>query len=213
MNDRFDVIFEGKIDNDVTRNEVKRNFQTTLKASEKQIERLFSGKPAFLKRNISKKQANAICAKIRNIGAIAHISPSITDDRFSTNDPNSRVNQKNNIQLPSKYSLVEKEQLAQVSPPTIRLQNQESLTQTTHIGTNTNDSQPETPRYQVSNKKTKSISMQDVLNARTCTLALGLALLFNFFPGEDGDIKRGAIIGLLFIFTGGYKILKQRGSL
>lgn len=73
--DRYNLVFEGLIRDDVTLEEVKNNLKLLSKKDDTYIERLFSGKKAILKRNADYKAVFELQSMFENTGALSSIEP------------------------------------------------------------------------------------------------------------------------------------------
>jgi hypothetical protein len=70
-----DVLFYGVVQPDRDVGEVKRTLSQALKADEDRIERLFSGKKRFIKRNATQQEAERIQQLFHQAGAVIRIQP------------------------------------------------------------------------------------------------------------------------------------------
>ncbi len=76
-NERYRVIYSGQVLPDFTPEVVKQNIQQLFKLDDILLEKLFSGKPIVLKKNIDSTTANRYREVLANSGAEVHIDPPI----------------------------------------------------------------------------------------------------------------------------------------
>lgn len=74
--EQFDLVFQGKILEGFDLQQVKRDLATALKASEDNIEKIFSGSLIRLKKNLHRDQAERFQQHLARIGARADLIPS-----------------------------------------------------------------------------------------------------------------------------------------
>jgi hypothetical protein len=75
MTNRFRVLCKGRIAEGFEREQVIEAAIRRLKAPRAQIERLFSGKPSVLKKDLSKEQGERYVQELARIGLIVHLRP------------------------------------------------------------------------------------------------------------------------------------------
>lgn len=82
MDKKYNIVFRGKLIPGWGADEVKKNFSRLMKKSEDKIDRLFSGKPFNLKKNVGMETAQKFRAGLEKIGAICEIHevPGDSDD-------------------------------------------------------------------------------------------------------------------------------------
>jgi hypothetical protein len=75
MSSQFRIVFSGKILEGFEYPEVKRSAERKLQAGSEQVERLFSGKRATIKKGLAEAQANRYYAALRRIGMDVSVQP------------------------------------------------------------------------------------------------------------------------------------------
>ncbi len=75
MSSQFRIVFSGKILEGFDYPEVKRSAERKLQAGSEQVERLFSGKRATIKKGLAEAQANRYYAALRRIGMDVSVQP------------------------------------------------------------------------------------------------------------------------------------------
>jgi uncharacterized protein YbjQ (UPF0145 family) len=71
----FNVVFRGEVAPGRDMGSVKEAMSKRLKLDPKKMERLFSGKPAFLKKGVDLRKAQKVKKAMESLGAICHIQP------------------------------------------------------------------------------------------------------------------------------------------
>lgn len=72
---RYKVIFRGKVTADRTVTEVKQALASLMQARVYQIEKLFSGQPVVIKKQVSSEVAAKYVAAFREAGAVVEVKP------------------------------------------------------------------------------------------------------------------------------------------
>ncbi len=85
--ERFDIYFNGKLLPDYSRVEVREALRRVFRASSRQVDRLFKGRPVRIKHGVDAATADRYRARLRSIGVIIDIQPSspaedVADQRF-----------------------------------------------------------------------------------------------------------------------------------
>ncbi|GAB4057840.1 hypothetical protein [Uliginosibacterium sediminicola] len=75
MSSQFRIVFSGKVLEGFDYPEVKRSAERKLQAGSEQVERLFSGKRATIKKGLAEAQANRYYAALRRIGMDVSVQP------------------------------------------------------------------------------------------------------------------------------------------
>lgn len=70
---RYSVIFRGDLQPGFTVADVKANFGRLFKAGPEAIEKLFSGRPLAIKKNLNRDQAEQLKAKLAQVGALSTV--------------------------------------------------------------------------------------------------------------------------------------------
>lgn len=73
MSELFSVVMTGKIADGKDRDEVKASVARLFKLNSAQLEKMFSGKPVAVRRDIDRLQADKICAALLQAGAEAKV--------------------------------------------------------------------------------------------------------------------------------------------
>lgn len=73
MSELFSVVMTGKIADGRNRDEVKASVAKLFKLNSAQLEKMFSGKPVAVRRDIDRLQADKICAALLQAGAEAKV--------------------------------------------------------------------------------------------------------------------------------------------
>lgn len=81
--DSYRVVFEGTISNEFDLDTTKKRFARSFKLSEKNTERLFSGKEHILKTGVSEAEAMKFAVGLANIGCECFIELIPLDDDIS----------------------------------------------------------------------------------------------------------------------------------
>ncbi len=76
--DRFDIIFAGELIEGPESAAARARVQRMFKASDAQLERLFSGKPVVIKKGVDLEAAAKYRLTFRQVGALVRIHPSAT---------------------------------------------------------------------------------------------------------------------------------------
>jgi hypothetical protein len=71
----FNLIFRGEVANQYNANDVRKKLSVIFKISDEKVDRLFSGSPFVIKKNITKADALLLQQKLFAIGAVTYIEP------------------------------------------------------------------------------------------------------------------------------------------
>jgi hypothetical protein len=77
---RYNMTFEGKIREDTSLEEVKKNLELLFKKDKSSTEKLFSGRKVILKRNADYQTVRELQSIFENTGALCSVEPSIDSD-------------------------------------------------------------------------------------------------------------------------------------
>ncbi len=85
----FDIIFSGKLLRGQDPEQAREGVRRLFKASDAQLQRLFSGKPASIKKAVDMETAARYRAAFKNLGALVDIRPSAAPSTVTASSPSS----------------------------------------------------------------------------------------------------------------------------
>ncbi len=77
--DSYQIIFSGDIIEGRERSDVKRKLQSILKLDGKGIERLFTGKPVVIRKNVPRETAEKFAGAFEKAGAVCRTEPPLAE--------------------------------------------------------------------------------------------------------------------------------------
>lgn len=76
MAETYSVVMTGKLAEGMAQEQVRANVGKLFKLGEEQLDKLFSGKPVAVRRNLDEQKAEKLCAALTKAGAIARVKSS-----------------------------------------------------------------------------------------------------------------------------------------
>lgn len=117
---RFDIIFDGSISEDCSVDEVKKNLQRLFKLDPATVEKLFSGSPVAIKKNLDRKEAQQYQSALTKAGAKIQLvlnresdpsapltNQSVNTDSKTTESKTTETRHQNPTSAPSKAETID----------------------------------------------------------------------------------------------------------
>ncbi len=188
MSETYDVYFKGEIDDRHSLQQVRENFKKQMGLPDPQLDRLFSGKPVRLKKQIEESAARAWQKKLSQLGAVCEIRPVAAPENPGSKTP--------------PLSVAEKDP-PQPSATTATTSTAEATPQPTRIIEKTIIEKVPSPA------RSDFIKIFGIWANGLFWVIVGLVLMLSFSPFPGGEVRRGLLLGLLLASIGIFRIWRR----
>jgi hypothetical protein len=189
MNGLFDVVFCGEVDDQLSKAAVQENLKKAVGASDDYIQKMFSGRTVYMKKDIQQDDANSLRIKLAKLGALVSVEPS--SKRRQAAQPT--VTKLDLHSIAPDLKLVDME--TQTEPSAVQ-------PQVFVVERQAAETIPELPEKSLFSFIIACIS-------GFFWLIVGLSCIVTFSPFSDGSIRRGTVLGLLLCGFGCYRIITR----
>lgn len=189
----FNLVFNGEIAKNHDIFITKQKLSKAFKVSDEKIATLFSGQPSIIKKGLSSVDGLKLQQQMLLIGAVTYLQPSHTPDVnvTPTKRTSARIPPVNNIHQPSKVALA----LQPIKePPT---------TADDTLDAESDNEESDKSKFTIPQIK-RSLNFLIAITF----LLMGISCLILFSPYADHVVRKGFVVGGLFVFIGYRKLTR-----